>query len=152
MDAGGASVLHAATVAVSSADLLALFATPKVLVAAPGAGKLLVPISVVYQFTPGATPYDVSGGGAVQVSVGGNGSGIGGAITNANGLLTGAVGAVASGAQTAINGGGAWDTDANVRDQPIHLFNVGPGEYTNGDGAMVVTVAYLIVNADGTLS
>jgi len=44
-------------VSLSSAEILALFTTPKELIAAPGAGKFIQPIAVVYNFTYGTTTY-----------------------------------------------------------------------------------------------
>lgn len=41
----------------SSADLLALNIVPKTIAAAPGAGYAIVPISLVYRYTYGATEY-----------------------------------------------------------------------------------------------
>ena len=48
--------------AVSSAQLLALAATPILIVPAPGAGKMILPIMTSYEFIFGTTPYTNSGG------------------------------------------------------------------------------------------
>lgn len=52
--------IRKATVTLSSADILALNTTPITLVAAPGAGKYLVPHAIVVWVGYGTTPYTVS--------------------------------------------------------------------------------------------
>lgn len=47
------SLARTATVSVSSAEILALHTTPKTLIAAPGAGKIIVIDEVIYSFTVG---------------------------------------------------------------------------------------------------
>ncbi len=44
-------------VSISSAEILALNATPKVVQAAPGAGNLLFPVAILWKYTFGTTPY-----------------------------------------------------------------------------------------------
>jgi hypothetical protein len=54
---GGSQTLQVATVAVTSAEIKALFTAPKTLIAAPGAGKLLTVQGYCLQFIAGNTPY-----------------------------------------------------------------------------------------------
>lgn len=46
----GAAILTA-QISISSADILALNTTPKVLVAAQGAGTIIVPVSTIIKYT-----------------------------------------------------------------------------------------------------
>lgn len=53
---------------ISSAQILAMNVTPVTIVAAPGAGKLICPISVTVILDFNTIPYDVSGGGTAYIS------------------------------------------------------------------------------------
>lgn len=60
-DGDGAVGLRVADVAVSSADILAINTTPKVIVAAPGAGKVIVPLFAIGIYTFVTTAYNTGG-------------------------------------------------------------------------------------------
>ncbi len=60
-------VVQYAAVEISSAEILALFATPKALVAAPGAGKLLELISLLLAYDYGTVAYTIGTAGNLQV-------------------------------------------------------------------------------------
>jgi len=58
------SEIYISEVSISSAEMLAIFTTPKLLVAAPGAGKYIDPISVIAKntfnsvaYSTGSSPY-----------------------------------------------------------------------------------------------
>lgn len=53
----GEGMMQVLTVNISSADILALHTTPKELIPAPGAGKILVLDQIVFYFDAGSTPY-----------------------------------------------------------------------------------------------
>lgn len=59
---GGGGGPQLATVAVSQADLLALHSSPKILVAAPGANKIIVPMALALHYNFGTTGYTDSNG------------------------------------------------------------------------------------------
>jgi hypothetical protein len=59
---GGSQTLRAATTQISSAELLALSATPVQLIAAPVPGKVIVPVNVVAVLGPATAPYTSDGG------------------------------------------------------------------------------------------
>jgi hypothetical protein len=58
------SVLHVDEVDLSAADIIALHASPKTIVSAPGAGKAVVIDSIIFSMTYGTTQF--TGGGVVQ--------------------------------------------------------------------------------------
>lgn len=60
-DGDGAVGLKVADVALSSADILAINTTPKIIVAAPGAGKVIVPVFALGIYTFVTTAYDTGG-------------------------------------------------------------------------------------------
>lgn len=60
-DGDGAVGLKVADVPVSSAEILAINTTPKVIVAAPGANKVIVPIFTIGIYTFVTTAYDTGG-------------------------------------------------------------------------------------------
>ena len=61
------STIQYATVEISSAEILALFATPKTLVAAPGAGKVLDFISLLLAYDYGTVVYTIGTATNLQV-------------------------------------------------------------------------------------
>lgn len=75
-------VIQYAVVEVSSAEILALFTTPKELVAAPGANKSIEFISAFIAYDKGATTYTINGSGDMQVKYT-NGSGAAASSTRA---------------------------------------------------------------------
>lgn len=60
-DGAGAVGLRVADVSVSSAELLAIKTTPKIIVAAPGANKVIVPVFALGIYTFVSTAYDTGG-------------------------------------------------------------------------------------------
>lgn len=67
-----AEFIKSVVVAISSAEIKAMLATPKVLVAAPGAGKIIVPIIALFSFDFGTVQY--ANGGNVQIKYGTGGT------------------------------------------------------------------------------
>ena len=55
-------VVRVTTVSLSSADILGLYTTPKQLIAAPGAGKVIVVDEIVFSYTYGSSAYVSAGG------------------------------------------------------------------------------------------
>lgn len=64
------SISKSKVITLSSADILALFVTPKELIAAPGAGKVVVIDNVLLSFTYGGVAY--TGGGDMRIVYRGN--------------------------------------------------------------------------------
>ena len=63
----GEPIVRYAEVEISAAEILDLFATPKTLVAAPGAGKLLEFISLLLAYDWGTVAYTIGTAGNLQV-------------------------------------------------------------------------------------
>lgn len=136
VDSGvGTNGLQVATVALTSANILALNATPITLVAAPGAGKVIIPIRVFLKFTKVATAYTVSG--------------------NLQNLYTGGT------AQTLIAAAGLLDQTVNTSAIVVPaaetransaLLNLAyqikaSAAQTTGDGTLSIDTSYIVANA-----
>lgn len=62
---GGGGNILTATLAMSSSDILNNFLTP--IVAAPGVGKVIIPVSWYAEFFPGTTPYTLPPGASIDL-------------------------------------------------------------------------------------
>ena len=123
-----------ATVTLSSADILDLHNTPVTLVAAPGAGKFVVPHEVVAYYSFGTIAYTASGE-APTIRWGGSVS-AGDAIMTTS-RLTGTVDAIDH-----ASGSGGGDASGIV-DIALQA-KVTDGSFADGDGTLTVTVWYSI--------
>jgi hypothetical protein len=128
-----------AEVAISSSEILALRATPKTLVAAPGAGLLLEFLSILLLLDATATAYvESSANLGVKYT---NGSGVQVSDTiEATGFITQTTDTITTGQAK---------TDAIVaksgcENQALVLHNLGAGEYTTGTGTLRAKVAYRV--------
>lgn len=142
MVAGANSNIHSAVVEVTAAQIKALAATPKELVAAPGAGYGLKLLSCLLVLDKGATAYDdaAADGNMYICYVDGDGLKATGSIEGdafidcaADFIIAVEPAALAATAVTSI------DNDALVLD------NDG-AEYTTGDGTMTVFIKYAVIN------
>ena len=130
LEAAGYGLLHKATATLSSADILALDSTPQTLVAAPGAGKFIVPHKVVAQYVYGTVAYVVG----AQPDVTWEGSSVAGTLS--------------------LNLSGGADvlcfiTPAMSNANPVDIVNkaltLSAGDpLTDGDGTLTVTVWYSV--------
>lgn len=130
------------TLELSSADLLALFATPKQVVAAPGAGKFIVLEKATLFYHPGGAQYNVAGGGAIELLLGTNQPYATAHATNKN-ILTQAAECVGN---FNIYNTGDYDTLSNMENLALNVKNVGAGEYTTGNGTATLVVQYSIMD------
>lgn len=122
-------------VSLSSAQILALNFASRTLVAAPGAGKIIVPISTVIKFTFGTVQYS---GGVMRVSTHTGGSPSSTTTWATSSTYTGAVSAVSNFVPFNIA----------ITDIPLNTqlsLGVSGTNPTLGDGTAVVTVEYMIV-------
>lgn len=138
----GSGPVTQARVALSSAQLLSLFSSPVPIIAAPGAGKAIIIIQVVYSLTFGTTAY--TGGGTAALRYG----------TDVTGLLAESSSSVAPNAFKAAavstltldltSIGTSARAASLVNNMPITLVQA-TSDFTGGDGTGSVTVDYVTV-------
>lgn len=127
------NIPRTASVLLSSAEWIAMYATPKLLVAAPGANKLLLVRDVRYEFDYSSVQYTTGGSVAVQYDSTANGAGRLASATIANTVFNGytvdstvgAAGALQTGASSATVNKGLYlsnDTAAFAAgNSPVHV-------------------------------
>lgn len=133
---GGAGAVLSETVTVSSAELLDLHNTPKTLVAAQGAGTVIVPLAVAGRTHPGATPY---AGGTATLVIKQQGAG-GTVFSGFDPILDDASGQAFSW----LTNGMAFTT-STIQNKPLQLS--ADSALTDGDGTLEIVVAYLVLPA-----
>lgn len=121
------------TVAVSSAQLLAMNGAPVVILPAPGAGKAIIVTNFIFEYVYGTTAYQ--NGGQVQLNYTGQALQASAGLSAANTLLQGAS-CVTSGI-----GPTAARPNAQIANTGISLTN-GTAPFIAGDGTANVTVLY----------
>lgn len=127
----GAQTGLVAQVSLSSAQILALNATPITLVAAPGSGKAIVVEQIIFKMVTTATAY-VSGGNVTFQYSGGN------AVTNV--IVAGVVTAGAGTSYTIREG-----IDVTAAANTAVTITNATGAFTTGTGTAVVTIKYSII-------
>lgn len=130
---GPVNVLQYSSTSIASAALLTLGSTPVTLVAAPGAGFVIVPVAVAGSLTFVTGAYTNAG----TLSVGWNGSN-GVTVANVNGALT------AAASQVGVTGGLSLATIARASVNNLALTLQSSGAVAAGSGSMVVTTAYFV--------
>lgn len=129
-----------AEVAISSAELLALRATPKTLVAAPGAGKM-ISFFQAEVIADNGTAYVVGTNDAAIRYKDGTGDIISQTIDSA-GLLDQTTDIVTHVQPIATDSKGP---KADVENQPLVLHNTGAAEWTTGTGVVRVKIWFAVV-------
>lgn len=130
-------IAHTVAVSVSSAEILAMSATPKQLVAAPGANKILLLESIILEATRTSTQY--ANGGVVEVRYE-NASGALAAATFPASLITGAAGVA-----VAHNIGLATILTPLVNKALV--LHVATAEFDTGTGTLRAIMKYRVVAA-----
>lgn len=128
-----------ATVAISSADLLALYSAPKLLVAAPGSGHSIAIVKVVFAITRTATVY-VTGGGAAIVQY--NSTTHGGGTQACDSTIAATVICGTAGLSNTIRNGAVISDSSATDNQGIYL-SAATGDFTSGTGTAVADVWYV---------
>lgn len=138
-----ANVIFRSTSTLSSAQLLALRATPQTLVTAPGAGRYLDFVEATFFHDRGAAAYTITAGGDDLGLRFGNGAGTLIATLDSGGLLdSGAdVTRILKAASVAPN---VAQTGVVVENQGIVLHNIGANEWTLGDGTLTIETCYRV--------
>jgi hypothetical protein len=126
-------------VAVSSVDILALRATPKTLVAAPGSGKVLEFLGSLLILDATATAYVES---SANLSV--RYENTTGAKASDDIEATGFIDQTADTMTTARPKADAIVAKTGCENKALVLHNLGAGEYTTGTGVMRVKVSYRV--------
>jgi hypothetical protein len=134
------SVLHK-TISLTAADIIALYATPKALIAAPGAGKSILVTKLAFTITRTATAF--TGGGVVIAQYGNTVNGAGQQAldsTIAATVVTGSAGTTVS----ARNGNVLSDiASATIQNAALYLSNQ-TAAFATGTGTAVVDVWYVV--------
>lgn len=137
LSATGASVVQQATLALSSADILALNTTPLTVAAAPGAGKWLKPISLTFNITHGTTLF--SGGTSANLYyTNSSGSSVGSAVTTA---FTAGTPSSPKIQYFPLNTSATLATPSAVDNAPLVMSAV--SAFTAGNGSAVVVLDYV---------
>ena len=135
------SVMQSATVAITAAEFNGMYATPKLLVAAPGADYLVVLESVQLLMTYVAADYAAGGVVAIQYDDTANGAGVIASSTQAAADFQDAV-STANG----FNQGIVKQPFSTSVNKGLYLSNV-TGAFTTGDSTFVAHVFYRIIAA-----
>ncbi len=128
-----------ASVAISAVQFNGMYAAPKLLVAAPGANKLLVLDSLSLVMTYGTANYAAGGVAAVQYDATVNGAGVIASTT-----LSAATFQAAASTTFQFNRGVVPAPFATTVNKGLYLSNL-TGAFTTGDSAMVAHVSYHVV-------
>lgn len=130
-------VTRFAEVAISSAEILALRATPKTLVAAPGAGKMLEFGSLVLLFDATATAYTESADNLLVRYENGSGDAVSDVIES-----TGFIDQTTDQMTVGIPIKDPIVAKAVVENKPLVLHNNGDGEFAVGTGVLRAKISY----------
>ena len=134
---GGDAAVQTAVVLLSSAQLQHLKGSPVQLVPAPGSGKVLNPISLVGQYKAGNAPYSRGEGGDFIAAFGSASINI---TLNATGFIDQPTNHVQ------FNSPSGLGLQSSMENQALMISNSGAGEWTDGDGSVIVTVYYVVVD------
>ena len=132
-------ILRLAEVSLSSADILALRATPKTLVAAPGTGLLLEFVGAVLILDATATAYVESTANLAVKYTNGSGAQVSDTIE-----ATGFIDQTADTMTTARAKQDAIVAKTGCENKALVLHNLGAAEYTTGTGVIRVKLTYRI--------
>lgn len=130
------TVIKNIVIDVSSAEILGLSATPKTLIAAPGANKVIVIYTVAFHAIYGGTAY--AAGGDLNLRYIGESDALLSAVVDVN-ILRGTVDRTAIAVPTAVN-------YSNVLpNEGVELYQEGTA-FTTGNGTLKVSIAYRVVD------
>jgi len=129
--------MQSATVTLNSAQLQHMKAIPVQLVAAPGSGKLLNLVSVVGQYKATGSAYTLGNGGDFIAALGNSRLNI---RLNAAGFID------QTNNHVQFNSPSGLGSQDAMENQALMISNSGEGEWTDGDGSVILTVYYTVVD------
>jgi hypothetical protein len=136
---GGA--VQSTTITLTPGQISSLKAEPTTLVAAPGSGKVISPLSMVVHYNAGTNPYSIPSGGNFQFTLG--------PLANDEVAFppVGGEGFVdqPSNHVAVLAGASAGDTQTKLENQDLRVTNDGGAEWADGDGRVSITVYYTVV-------
>lgn len=135
-----AAGLNYATVAITAAEFNGMYATPKLLVAAPGANKLIVLDKVDLLMTYVSANYAAGGVAAVQYDSTANGAGVIASTT-----LSAATFQAAASTGFMFNTGVVPQTFSTCVNKGLYLSNI-TGAFTTGDSTFIAHIWYKIIS------
>lgn len=134
-------VAASATVTLTAAQVNGMYATPVQLLAAPGAGKLILIDSILWDITFVSAQY--ASGGAIQAQYGNTIHG-GGSPASASIAAATLNGVAASGFIANGSGAATLNAPATVENTSVYLSNA-TGAFTTGDSTVTLYVRYRVV-------
>jgi len=134
------NTLQYTSVAITAAEFNGAYAAPKVLVAAPGANKLLVLDKVQLLMTYGTAAFAAGGVAAIQYDVTANGAGVIASTT-----LSAATFQATASTGWNFNAGVVAETFTTCVNKSLALSNV-TGAFTTGDSNMVAHIWYKVIS------
>lgn len=134
-------VAATATVSLTAAQIKALYDTPVQLIAAPGAGKLILIDSILWDIAYGTTQY--TAGGAIQAQYGNT---VHGAGSPASASIAAATlnGIAASGFIANGSGSATLNAPATVKNTAVYLSNA-TADFATGDSTATLYIRYRVV-------
>lgn len=133
------STIQYAEVSLTANEIKALRATPKTLVSAPGAGKIIEFVSAILLLDATATAFTETADNMAVKYTDGSGAAVSGTIE-----ATGFIDQTADTMTTATAKADAIVAKTGCENKAIVLHNTGDGEYATGTGVMRVKVAYRV--------
>lgn len=133
-------VAASATVALTAAQIKALYDTPVQLIAAPGAGKLVVIDKIVWDIAYGTTQY--TAGGAIAAQYGNSAHGVGDAASSSIAAAT--LNAVAANEVLSASSTQIVSVKTNCINAAVYLSNA-TADFATGDSTATLYVYYKIL-------
>lgn len=132
------NLIQTVTVSLTAANIIAMYAAPVVLIAAPGSGLTIVLLDAVFKFTATATQFTAGGTTALQIDSTANGAGVKPLTTFADTVIKSASSSIqqlqsAAGTVLASNKG-------------IYISN-DTAAFATGTGTATVNITYRIIAA-----